>query len=102
LPPVSGPADVYVFSGNLSYPVVGYTTTSRYVLYENGAFALQYASLGAYVGTYRQESGLISFVFAGDARWTATGTLNGESLEVRYNLIMEHSDFENAVYRRSQ
>ena len=32
----------------------------------------------------------------------ATGTLKGDLLEVRYGDSMQHSDFENAVYRRSQ
>ena len=73
------------------------------MLYNSGAFSLQYASLGGgYVGTYRQENGAITFRFAADPRWDATGTLKGDSLEVRYNVIMELSDFENAVYRRSQ
>ena len=32
----------------------------------------------------------------------ATGILQGDLLEVRYSDIMQHSDFENAVYRRLQ
>ena len=104
VPRLIGPADIYLFSGTLPpYPVRHYTEASKYVLYDNGAFSLQYASLGGeYVGTYRQEIGLISFRFVADDRWFATGTLNGDSLEVRYNAIMDLSDFENAVYRRSQ
>ena len=102
-PPVIGPADIYSFSGRLSYPIRDYTTASRFVLYHNGTFALQYVSLGGeYLGTYRRENGLISFRFVADGRWVATGTLNGDLLEVRYDVIMELSDFENAVYRRSQ
>ena len=99
-----GPADIYSFSGRLSYPISDYTTASRFVLHDNGTFALQYVSLGGeYVGTYRRdENSLISFRFAADDRWVATGTLNGDSLEVRYDRTMELSDFENAVYRRSR
>jgi hypothetical protein len=33
---------------------------------------------------------------------SATATLNGDFLEVRYDTNMEMSDYENAVYRRSQ
>jgi len=104
VPPLTGPASTYLFSGNVPpYPVRPYTEASKYALYDNGAFSLQYASLGhEYVGTYRQDNGLISFRFVADDRWFATGTLKGDSLEVRYNTIMDLSDFENAVYRRSQ
>jgi hypothetical protein len=104
VPPLIGPADIYLFSATLPpYPVRPYTTASKYVLYDNGAFSLRYASPGGeYVGTYRQENGLISFRFVADDRWFATGTLNGDSLEVRYNAVMDLSDFESAVYRRSQ
>jgi hypothetical protein len=103
VPTLIGPADTYLFSERLSYPIRDYTVTSKYVLHDNGAFALQYPSIGGeYVGTYRKENGRITFRFSSDGRWDATGTLNGDSLEVRYNVIMELSDFENAVYRRSQ
>lgn len=102
-PPLNGSAASYEFSGPLSYPVRPYTTASKYVLSADGAFSLQYPSLGGeYVGTYREEAGRISFGFAADSRWVATGTLTGHSLELRYNVTMEMSDFENAVYSRSQ
>ena len=103
MPPLSGPSVSYDFSRELSYPTRTYTNTSQYVLYESGAFSLRYAApVGDYVGTYREDAGRILFSFIADSRWDATGTLNGDSLEVRYNLIMELSDFENAVYRRAQ
>jgi hypothetical protein len=102
-PPATGAATTYVFDGQLSYPIRAYTAGSKYELYQNGRFSLQYASLsGEYAGTYLQENDAIVFSFAGDSRWGAVGTVRGDSLEVRYNEIMEHSDFENAVYRRSQ
>ena len=103
IPPASGPAITYLFGERLSYAVRGYTSTSKYVLYENGRFSLQYESaIGEYAGTYQQENGVIVFHFAGDSRWDATAAFRGDSLEVRYNLIMTLSDFEDAVYRRSQ
>jgi hypothetical protein len=104
VPPLSGPVSTYHFSEPLSYPVRDYTITSRYLLYDNGAFALQYGSTadGQVVGIYTRENGRVTFDFSPvDRRWMASGTLNGDSLEVRYNDIMEHSDFENAVYRRA-
>jgi hypothetical protein len=103
LPPVSGNARAYVFNAPVSYQVRGYTMMSRYVLRSGGTFSLQYASLGIeYVGTFTEDNGIVSFRFAADGRWDAIGTVSGDSLEVRYNVVMEHSDFENAVYRRSQ
>jgi hypothetical protein len=97
------PASRYDFSQQPSYPVSSYTAASRYVLRGSGSFSLQYPTLGSeYVGTYSQQGDSILFRFATDGRWDATGTLNGDSLEVRYNVIMELTDFENAVYSRSQ
>jgi hypothetical protein len=103
IPPFEGPAHLYAFSHSLEYPVQAYTTNSTYLLYENGAFALQYSTVGRpYAGEYQREENRILFRFAGDHRWSAVGTIDGDSLEVRYNDIMMHSDFENAVYTRAQ
>ena len=100
---MAGLAGTYVFNAPSSYPIRDYTITSRYVLHNSGTFSLQYASLGhEYVGTYTEENGRVTFRFAADGRWDAVGTLNGDSLDVRYNVVMELSDFENAVYRRPQ
>jgi hypothetical protein len=104
--PLGEPVATYVFSGQLDYPIRGFTTGSQYLLYDNGVFGLRYDAFAhVYLGTYRQDNATITFRF--DGRWTwdqgnATGTLKGDLLEVRYSEIMEHSDFENAVYRRSQ
>jgi hypothetical protein len=103
-PPLTGPATTYLFfSGPLSAPVSPDTRDSSYVLYDNGAFSFQYVSLAVqYPGSYRQEDGRIYFDFEADSSWDASGTLNDDLLGVRYSDRMVHSDFENAVYRRSQ
>ena len=79
-----------------------YTKQSRFVLYDNGAFALQYVSLGIeYRGGYTESNGVITFQWEGwssAGAWGATGTLKDGSLTVQYNLIMGLSDFEDAVY----
>ena len=104
--PSGEPLATYVFSGPLEYAVRGFTTGSQYMLYDNGVFGLRYDAFShLYLGTYRQENATITFRF--DGGWTgdrgiAAGTLKGDLLEVRYSDIMQHSDFENAVYRRSQ
>ena len=117
--PSGEPVATYVFNGPLDYPILGFTTGSQYLLYDNGVFGLRYDAFDhVYVGTYRQDNATITFRF--DDAWTwdqgssclrdsrpthglcpfATGTLTGELLEVRYGDEMQHSDFENAVYRR--
>jgi hypothetical protein len=106
LPPTGDPVATYVFSGPIDYNVRGFTTGSQYLLYDNGVFGLRYEALAlVYLGTYEAENDTITFRF--DGAWTldrgiAIGTLKGDLLEIRYSDIMEHSDFENAVYRRSR
>ena len=105
-PPLSGPSRTFVFASELEYPVTDHTKNSRFVLYDNGAFILQYLTIsgGTSLGQYRDVNGVLMFLFEFQGRsvadtWDdATGILNGNSLTVRYDLVMQHSDFENAVY----
>ena len=102
-PPLSGPSRTFLFDRELSYRVSDYTKKSRFVLYDNGAFVLQYPSLGegGYRGGYKDANGVITFEWEGwniGGPWGATGTINGDSLTVRYNAIMQGTDFEDAVY----
>jgi hypothetical protein len=106
MPPLSGPVTTYHFSDALLYPVQPYTITSRYVLHDNGAFELVYPSSpaggGTYLGIYERNGEHISFRFAHSGRDDgATGTLHGDTLQVRYSVNMQMSDFEDAVYRRA-
>jgi len=101
--PSGEPIATYVFSGPLDYAVSGSTPGSQYLLYENGVFGLRYDAFShVYLGTYQQDNAAVTFRFhpsTGD-RVDATGTLKGDLMEVRYSEIMQHSDFENAVYGR--
>jgi hypothetical protein len=105
LPP-GEPVATYAFNGPLDYPVRGFTAGSRYLLYDSGVFALQFDAFAhVYLGRYQTDKDSITFWF--DGRWTgnmgtAAAALRGDLLEVRYSDIMQHSDFENAVYRRSR
>lgn len=110
-PSLSGPSITYHFIAPLDYPVRSFTPTSRYVLYNNGAFSLRYEALGevAYTGRYRQEDGRFIFDFGADGVGSQLGgpdaiaTLNGDLLEVRYSFEMRvGADFENAVYQRNE
>ena len=103
--PSGDPLGTYEFSGAVDYPVRGFTAGSRYLLYDDGVFGLQYDAFPhVYLGTYRQQGTTITFRFGGQWTWGegyAMGTLEGDLLVVRYSDIMTHSDFENAAYRRS-
>jgi hypothetical protein len=108
-PPLSGPSTTYHFSAPLEYPVSGFTTRSSYVLYNNGAFGLRYETPNAFTftGSYRQEDGRIIFDFGADGQGCggppeAVAMPNGDLLEVRYCALMQLSDFEDAVYRRTE
>jgi ABC-type transport system substrate-binding protein len=100
--PLSGPSRTFIFDRELSYRVTAYTRESRFVLYDNGAFVLQYVGLGLeYRGGYTEENGRIAFEWEGWSAagpWGATGAVQGDSLTVQYNLIMQLTDFEDAVY----
>jgi VCPO second helical-bundle domain len=81
-----------------------------------GLFGLRFEAFAhVYLGTYRQDSDTITFRFDDASTWDqgwsclsdsrptrglcpfATGTLNGDLLEVRYGDSMQHSDFEKPV-----
>ena len=79
-------------------------TVSRYVLYEDSTFALQYVkeSFGffEYTGRYARVNASISLDFdANRPQWQATAIIRGDSLVVSYDLNMSLSDFEKGVYR---
>lgn len=106
-PAVIGSARTFNFLSQSSYPVRVYTTRSRYLLYDNGTFGLQYADNGGleYRGWYTNADSVISFKWEGwsvAGPWGATGTLKGDTLTLAYNAIMMLSDFEDAIYLRKQ
>lgn len=86
----------------LTYPLSSYTLASYFVLYDSGAFALVFPTIGVdYRGTYTQVDGVVTFTWEGWSTagpWGATGMLADGTLSVRYNIIMQLSDFEDAVY----
>jgi hypothetical protein len=59
---------------------------------------------GAYTGSYRQEDGRILFDFAADGVGSALGgpdalgTLNGDSLEVRYSFEMRSAPISRTLF----
>jgi hypothetical protein len=107
LPPVSPLMRIYVAVDSPFYQMHGSPLASRYVLFDDGSFALQYSSANypffEYRGTYLEANGLITFAWEGwsvAGPWGAIGSINENSLSVRYNVIMQFSDFEDGVFLR--
>ncbi len=92
-PAVSRPARIYV------------DPLSRYVLYDDDTFALQYSipsnPFFEYRGAYIETHGVLAFDF-GSGFGGASGSIAEDSLTVNYGEIMEHSDFYDGVYRREK
>ncbi len=89
--------------------IYGYPLVSRYVLYQDSTFTLQFSSpkfgMFEYLGRYSRADSVITFDWDGwsiAGPWGATGTLRGDSLDVKYNIIMQLSDFVDGVYVREQ
>ena len=102
-PPLSGPSRTLVFDHALANRVSDYTIHSRFVLYDNGGFVLHFPTVAGdgYRGGYTEVNGAITFEWEGwnpAGPWGAAGMLNGNSLTVQYNSIMQGTDFEDAVY----
>jgi hypothetical protein len=108
-PPVSRPARIYVGDDLPQSAAHGSSVATRYVLYDDGTFALQYSSAKRpffeYRGTYTEANALVIFVWEASSvagPWGATGLLSDDALSVQYNIIMQLSDFVDARYVRSR
>ena len=81
--------------------------SSRYVIYGEGVFSLEYIrpdwGFFEYRGHYSRADSSIVFSFDGwsiAGSWLATGIVSRDSsIVVKYNVIMQMSDFEDGVYR---
>ncbi|MGI8618964.1 MAG: hypothetical protein ACR2L6_07715 [Gemmatimonadaceae bacterium] len=81
-------------------------TFSRYVLYDDGGFALQFSRSGEYLGRYTivvsgADTSLV-FAFAGNASWAATAPWGGNVLAISYNDNARWDDFKSGTYHRVQ
>ena len=107
-PTLSKSGDIYNESNSIyaaSYAYQGGSLVSRYVLYQDGTFALQFVSgtsgFFEYPGTYTREGTVVTFAWQGWSTagpWGSSATLDGDSLTVTYNIIMLMTDFENGRY----
>jgi hypothetical protein len=132
-PPVTGPSRIYVFSelappgldghDDLDGSTMSYAGASRYVLYDDGRFALQ-DSLPSWssepaphqlLGTYVETAGSVTLHWDANSTipadypypaerwpgpWEATATITDETLTVTYNFRMGFEGFLNGVYVR--
>ena len=101
---LSRPGTVYAFTGFSVVTTGSATSCSRYVLYDDGAFELQYGTAGVYAGRYSVLGDDVRFDFEAASQagaWIAFGRFDGFALTVHYNEVMVLSDFEDAAYRRS-
>jgi hypothetical protein len=100
--PVTRPARVFAYLESPLPKVSAYTLCSRYVLYEDGTFELEFAGRALYRGTYVLTANTADFTW--DAwsvagTWTSSATLRSDRLTVKYGLIMQLDDFEDAIYQ---
>ena len=106
-PTVSNANAIYVGPENLYDAFMshhGSSLPTRYVLFSDSTFQLQFASFRFGVvtssGRYSRTSTTINFswVIGGGPPWDAVGTLRGDTLDVRYSLNMQMSDFIDGAY----
>jgi len=81
---------------------------SRYVVYDDGSFELQFISgtrgFFSYAGTYTKSGADLTLNFAdGDSAgpWDGTATLSGDQMNVKYNSVMMLADFIEGVYKKT-
>jgi hypothetical protein len=101
-PPVASPAGIYDRISASFIP-----GGSRYVLYDDTRFSLQYVrpdwGFFEYPGKYSRSGSLLTFDFDASnlaGAWLADGIVSGDSLIVKYNIVMQLADFEDGLYVR--
>ena len=105
-PAVTRSAAVYRESTPLYAPLLGSGHATRYVLYDDGSFAIQFASarnaaeLFEYPGRWAVTGSSLTLAFDANPTepWIATAVLRGDSLDVSYNSDMVGSDFIDGTY----
>lgn len=97
----NGPEGLYDFCIWLH----GARVPTRYVLYGDGRFEMQFSSYNygvfSYTGRYSQNGTVLTFEWDGwsvAGPWGASGTLDGDTLHVRYNDVMMWTDFIDGPY----
>jgi len=92
-PAPSRPAQIYVEAVQTS------SRPSRYVLYEDGSFALQFPGR-EYPGTWSQKDSVITFTFL-EWGWEAIGLQSDNHMTITYSESMWELEFNGGTYVRS-
>jgi hypothetical protein len=89
------PRAMGVYARSVSSGICG--GCERYLFYPDSSFALRYSANIEFRGSFATRDSVISLTFEVPS-WEASGTLRGDSLVVRYPLVMGLSDFEDGVF----
>ena len=103
--PLKKPGTIYLAADSLYRVSQGYPSNldTRFVLYDDGSFVLEFPPGGGYGGRYTRADSVVTFAWDGRSAagpWGATGILRGDDLQVQYNSVMLLTDFMNGTYRR--
>ena len=93
-----GPDALYMSNRAAEMPLV-----TRYVLHDDGTFALQFSSVAGfseYRGRYTRAGSQLSFDWDAWGAGAASATLVGDDLSVKYAERMSLNDFVDGVYVR--
>jgi len=107
-PAVTRPGSVYNEKSRLYAAPTDPSAVSRYVLYDDGTFELQFQNrFGSFAfgGHYQTSNGTVTLAFEGAnivGLWEATASLQNDEMSVMYNEVMVGADFVNGVYAREQ
>jgi hypothetical protein len=111
-PALVKPGTIYVEAAPFYAAFTPMPLVSRFVLYDDGTHGLQFAQFSEteygnrfeYRGRYTRTGGDFVFEWEGwsvAGPWGANGTLRGEELTVKFNVIMMLSDFMDGTYVRA-
>jgi hypothetical protein len=104
-PALAKAGQVYAEPAGL-YANYGSPSVSRFVLYDDGTFELQFARGSApltFKGRYTRDASNVKFEWDDwktTDSWYTTGQLDGDQLTVKYSAAMSLSDFEDGTYTK--
>ena len=102
--PLAQPGQAYVFA-DAPQPVSDSTRCSRFVLYDAGSFELQIGARVAYAGTYAVSDQVVDLRWISQSvagSWQSDARLDGDTLTVHYNSVMQMNGLEDAIYQLAQ
>jgi hypothetical protein len=100
------PGTIYVAPDSIYRQRQGYPNDllSRFVLYDDGTFVMEFAGLRPYTGRYTRADSVVDFKWDGSngaGPWGTNAFISGDDLTVKYNEAMLLTDFMDATYHRA-